>query len=104
MSQGGSLLLSALAENHEIYRDTVSSFLLLGPASRLDRCLHFNLSFYCWLNEINPKIVQSPRIFSETMSKLTAPINIEYPAVMWVADQDPSLCSDLGLHNAGGHY
>eukprot|EP00354_Favella_ehrenbergii_P009296 CAMPEP_0170477390 /NCGR_PEP_ID=MMETSP0123-20130129/18684_1 /TAXON_ID=182087 /ORGANISM="Favella ehrenbergii, Strain Fehren 1" /LENGTH=144 /DNA_ID=CAMNT_0010749139 /DNA_START=568 /DNA_END=999 /DNA_ORIENTATION=- len=33
-----------------------------------------------------------------------APFNVEYPAVRFICDRDPTQCSELGLHNIGGHY
>lgn len=35
---------------------------------------------------------------------MAALFNFEYPAVRFICDKDPSKCSELGLHNIGGHY
>ena len=38
------------------------------------------------------------------MSKLTAPLNLEHVFLKFFCDAEPSKCSELGLHNVGGHY
>ena len=103
-SQGGTQILSGLAENADFYKDRVNLFMMLGPASRLDRNKHPNLLWACYSNEATPSIVQAPEFFSPRIAKILAPFNVEYPAVRLICDQDPSKCSELGLHNIGGHY
>ena len=104
-SQGGSQILSGLHENAQFFKDRVNLFLLLGPATRLDRCLHGdNLPKLCHLNEISPSLVQNPLPFGPRFSKMTAPIPFEKVFLKYICDTDPSKCSELGLHNVGGHY
>ena len=103
-SQGGSQILSGLDENEKFFKDRVNLFLLTGPASRLDQCEMINLPLMCRLNEMNPALCQSTSLLSPRFAKMTAPFNLEYPAIRFASDSDPSKCSDIGLHNFGGHY
>ena len=96
--------MSGLAENAKFFTDRINLFLLMGPASRLDRCMQINLPLMCRINEMNPALCQAPSLLSPRFAKITAPFNLEYPAIRFVCDKEPSKCSDLGLHNVGGHY
>ena len=50
-------MLSGLSENPDFFRDRVNLFLMVGAATRLDRCAHKYLSYLCRSNEINPSLV-----------------------------------------------
>ena len=35
---------------------------------------------------------------------MTAPFNFEHAFLKLFTDEDPGKCSELGMHNIGGHY
>lgn len=96
--------MSGLADCGDFYKDRVNLFLLLGMPARLDRCKHRLFSYLCLSNEMSPGIVQSPALFGPRMSKMTAPFNFEHLFLKLITDSEPDKCSELGMHNIGGHY
>lgn len=101
---GGTQALTALSENADFFRERLNLMMLLGAASRVDRSVLKLFTFWCKFNEAQPGLVQSPALFSKKISYLTSPINFERAFLWLYCDGDPSKCSDLGMHNIGGHY
>ena len=102
-SQGGAQILSGLADRPDYFLDSVNLFLLIAPASRVDRCLHKNLDFVLSTYLKNPGMIEQPVFPPKALLRLTAKTSLDDRLIKYLLDMDPSKCSEIGKHTAGGH-
>ena len=93
-----------LEHKAEFFQDRISSYMLVAPASRMDRAIHPRAALLLKLHLAKGKKLQDSNLLSKRALKLTAPFNIEKLYMSNLTEKKSYEMSDLGLHNYWGHY